>query len=206
MLKHKVKLQCGMEAHIGEWNAWKGYSKQHGVHRVFCCYTWKRQIWEGKMNMHHLLTAVPLGTGEMEGGEVNFCTWLKSRFFSCIPAGQRWEEAGGNRSRINQKIKRRHANHCVCQVEVMEQRRTGGAIKEGVSGDVRIKKQGEEERRDELLHLFMQTWLLQLGGDRCSKDSQGWLLPFRRGRDTWRRIQQKTTRKTTKLSNRNLTW
>lgn len=28
----------------------------------------------------------------------------------------------------------------------MEQRRTGGTIKEGVSGDVMIKKQGEEER------------------------------------------------------------
>lgn len=30
-------------------------------------------------------------------------------------------------------------------------------IKEGVSGDVMIKKQREEERQDELLHLFMQT-------------------------------------------------
>lgn len=37
----------------------------------------------GKMNMHHLLTTVPLGTGQVEGGEVNFCTWLKfSLFFS----------------------------------------------------------------------------------------------------------------------------
>lgn len=109
---------------------WKDNPNNMGP-REFFFYTWKRQIREGKMNAHHLLTVVPLGTGKMVGGEVNFCTWLKSRFFSCVPVGQRWEEARGNRSRINQKIKRGHANHCVCQVEVMEQRRTGGTIKEG---------------------------------------------------------------------------
>lgn len=40
-----------------------------------------------------------------------------------------------------------------------------------------IKKQGEELRCHELLHLFMQTLHLHLGGDRCSsKDSQVWLV------------------------------
>lgn len=36
----------------------------------------------GKMNIHHLLTAVPQGTRQVEGGAVNFCTWLKFSFFS----------------------------------------------------------------------------------------------------------------------------
>lgn len=57
-------------------------------------------------------------------------------FFFCVPVGQRSEEAeilkNGNQSRINEKIKKGHADYCVCQLEVMEQRRTGGRIKEGV--------------------------------------------------------------------------
>lgn len=40
-----------------------------------------------------------------------------------------------------------------------------------------IKKQAEEESCDELLHPFMQTLHLHLGGDRCSsKGSQVWWL------------------------------
>lgn len=94
----------------------------------------EKEALTAKMNMHHLLTAVPPGWRQVEGGEVNFCTWLKFSFFFFVPLGQRSEEADGNQSRIDEKIKRGRADYCVCQLEVMEQR-TGGRIK-GVWGDV----------------------------------------------------------------------
>lgn len=66
------------------------------------------------------------------GGRTGKLLHLTEVFLFSVSLWDRDQRAGGNRSRIHGKIKKGHADYCVCQLEVIEQRRPGGRIKEGV--------------------------------------------------------------------------